>query len=219
MRWARHSSTRSRPICSISTTPISDTIIHPAAPVAAPVLGIGAGARVFGAGRSHGIHSRRGSRVPRRQRRVARTLCARLAHHLDLRGVRRGRALAPEAARAFGGPDFECDRNCRQPVGRESSKIFRAPPRMSASAMRRATACLRHCSRLKVIPRRHGPSKGRSAGPAPWGRARSWALDGRSRQDLGDREEHLQALSGGHRVSCRDRRLLQFAGEAGPAHR
>ena len=39
---------------------------------------------------------------------------------------------------------------------------------MSASAMRRATACLRHCSRLKAIPHRRGPSKGRSAGPAPW---------------------------------------------------
>ena len=61
-------------------------------------------------------------------------------------------------------------------------------------------------------------------GPLGWARAMGdepdlGAPDGRSRQDLGDREEYLQALSGGHRVSCRDRRLLQFAGEAEPAHR
>ena len=61
-------------------------------------------------------------------------------------------------------------------------------------------------------------------GPLGWARAMGdepdlGAPDRRSRQDLGDREEYLQALSGGHRVSCRDRRLLQFAGEAEPAHR
>ena len=81
-------------------------------------VGIGTSERLFGAGRSHGIHSRRGSRMPHRQRGVPRTLCARLAHHLDLRRVRCGCGLC-ETAWAFGGSDFECDRNRRQPVGRD----------------------------------------------------------------------------------------------------
>ena len=50
---------------------------------------------------------------------------------------------------------------------------------MSVSAMQRVTACLRHCWRLKAIPRRHGRSKGRSAGLAPW--ATNPILDGLTR--------------------------------------
>ena len=97
-----------------------DTIIHPAAPVAAPVLAL-AQARGFSGGCSHGIHSRRGGGMPRRQRGVSRTLCTRLAHHLDVRSVRCGRSLR-ETVPATGEPDFKCDRNCRQPVGRDRRK-------------------------------------------------------------------------------------------------
>ncbi len=61
-------------------------------------------------------------------------------------------------------------------------------------------------------------------GPLGWARAMGDEPDlerliGRSRQELGDREEHLQALSCGDRVSCRHRRLLQFASKAQPAYR
>ena len=50
-------------------------------------------------------------------------------------------------------------------------------------------------------------------------RARHRTSDWRSWQDLGDREEYLQALSGGHRVSCRDRRLFQTCARNSSAHR
>ena len=154
--------------------------------------------------------------MPRRQRGIPQALCPGLAHHLDLRRVRRRGGLR-ETAGTAGGPDCECDRHRRQPVGRHRRESARAPPRMSASATRRATACSRHCWRRKAIRPRRGPSRGRSAGRAPWAMSPILGACWRSRQDLGDREEHLQALSGGHCVSCRDRRLLQFAGELEPA--
>ena len=58
-----------------------NTVIHPTAPVAPPAL---AGRR--GPAR---LHPGRGSRMPDRQRRIAGSLRTRLAHHLDLRRVRR----------------------------------------------------------------------------------------------------------------------------------
>ena len=214
MRWARRSSMRFRPICSISTTPISIRSFIPAAPVAAPVLALAEARKFSGRDRADGIHSRRGSGVPHRQRGLPGTLCARLAYHLDLRRFRRRGGLC-EAARAFGGRRLPTRSGSRRASRRGSSKIFRVRPRMSASAMPRATACSRHCSRPKAMPLRRGPSKGRSAGRAPWETSPIIeAPDRRSRQDLGDREEYLQALSGRHRVPCRDRRLFQTCGRS-----
>ena len=89
-------------------------------------------------GGAHGLRARGGSRLPHRQRRVARPLRARLAHHLDLRGVRRGsrERQAARPACASRSPMRSASRRARR---RGSSRTCRAAPRTSASATRPAT--------------------------------------------------------------------------------
>ena len=141
--------------------------------------------------------------------RYPRTLCAWLAHHLDLRRVRRRRPRSR--------PGLERDQiaNAIGIAASQSAGIVENLPSAAKNvsvgnaARNGLFAALLAAEGYSASPR---AIEGlRSAGPAPWVTSRMAAPDGRSRQDLGDREEHLQALSGGHCVSCRHRRLLQFA--------
>ena len=147
-----------------------DTIIHPAAPVAAPVLAL-AQARGF-SGQAVLVAFILGVEVECRVgNAVSPGHYARGWHITSTCGVF-GAAAACAWLLGFRQARPQMRSELRPASPRGSSKIFRARPRMSVSAMRRATACLRHCSRLKAIPHRRGPSKGRSAGPAPWATSR-----------------------------------------------
>ena len=179
--------------------------------------GVGASAAVFGTGCSHSIHSRCGSRVPHRQRGVPGHY-ARGWHITSTCGVRCGRVA----------------RNCSSSRRTRSQMQSELPPanrpgssKISPSAAKNVSvgnaarnglfAALLAAEGYSASPR---AIEDRSAGPAPWvTNPISRVSTGGLWQDLGDREEHLQALSRGNRVSRRHRRLLRFASEAQPAHR
>jgi hypothetical protein len=69
-----------------------ETIIHPAAPVAAAALALAEAHKLSGRDVLTAFILE-WNRVPDRQRRLSATLRARLAHHIDLRDIRRGGGL------------------------------------------------------------------------------------------------------------------------------
>ena len=123
-----------------------------------------------------------------------------------------GAAAACAIAGAFGGRDCKCDRNCGESVRGDRRKSSDAAKNVSIGNAAR-NGLFAALLAAEDYSRRRGRSRDRSAGLAPWATNPISNACRRSWQDLGDRKEYLQALSGRHRISCRDRRLLQFAGE------
>ena len=99
------------------------------------------------------------------------SLRPRLAHHLDLRRLRRRGGSAKLL-----GLDADADRPCAghrgEPVGRAWSRICPAPRRTSASATPRGTGCSPHCWRSRATRRRRLRSRARSAGRVRWATSR-----------------------------------------------
>ena len=172
MRWARRSSTRySANLLDFDDTHL-DTIIHPAAPVAAPVLAL-AQARGF-SGQAVLTAFILGVEVECRVGNAVspRTLCAWLAHHLDLRRVRGSCGLRKTAGIA-GGPDLECDRDRRQPVRRHRRNCSER----RQECQRRQRGAKRPVCGLARGGRRFGVATG-DRGPLGWARARATSDSG-----------------------------------------
>ena len=184
-----------------------DTVIHPAAPVAPALLALAEQRGLSGAAVLHAFLL--GGEVECRigGRRLARALRARLAHHGHLRRVRRGRGLR-EAARPLRGADRARAGHRGEPVRRASWRTCRPRRRTWASATRRGTGML--AALLAAEGYEAAPAA--IEGPLGWARAMGDVPDARRdrggpRRALGDRAQHLQALSGGNRLPRGDRRL------------
>ena len=185
------------------------TIIHPTAPVAPALFALAESQPMSGAALLHAfvlgveVECRLGNAV------IAVALPARLAHHVDLRGVRRGRGrrqvLAFDAEHII----WALGNASAQSSGLvETSAPWR---RASASAPRRAAGC----GRAVRAGRRHRPGRAdRRAARLHRGDGRSADLardHRRAGRDLGAAGEHPQALSVRRRAVSGDRRLSRAA--------
>jgi 2-methylcitrate dehydratase PrpD len=122
------------------------TAIHPTAPVAPALLALAelqAGERPRSAAR---LRARPGSRVPHRARDVAEPLQQRLAHHLDLRRVRRRRRQR-QAVGVSSPANGVGARHCGDASRPACANVSARRQKASASAMPRATGCGRRCWR------------------------------------------------------------------------
>ena len=119
------------------------------------------------------LRDRRRGRVPDRQFDLAVALPdAGLAHHRELRRVRRGGRRRP-AARARCAADGLGAGLRRDAILAAWWKCWACRPRASASATRRATACGRRCWRSAASKARRVRSKAASASSTRWARRRN----------------------------------------------
>ena len=171
------------------------TVIHPTAPVAPALFALAELRRVTGRRPAAGLHSRRRDAMPDRPRHLARPLRQGLAHHLDLRRVRRRhrRRQAASASTqqrmvwALGNASTQSSRPVRMPglAGQEHQRRqCRAQRPVVGAARREGLRGPGRADRRRArLPQRDG------------GAAELVVPHRRLGRDLGDRAKLDQALS------------------------